>query len=251
MDWSLSKVIRVESGAVGISTNDLRALLNLYEIRDRRQTDELIELARVARQTSWWGKYRHDITASYLQYIEYEEAISVHREYATFVIPGLFQTREYALSVMQRLASEGDSEAQMLARVEIRTARQRLLQREPSPILFAVINEAAIQCMLGDRDVADGQIARLIELANKPDVMVEILPFGAGIRRGMLDPFIVLEFPDPEDSDVLFLESDSREFILSQDEAGEIAGYRELFEELRSSSLGPAGTVAYLENLSR
>jgi hypothetical protein len=251
MDWSLSKVIRIESGAVGISTNDLRALLSLYEIRDRHQTDELIELARVGRQTSWWGKYRHDITAQYLQYIEFEEAVSVCREYSPFIIPGMLQTREYATSVMRKLATRDDPEEQIQARVEIRMARQQLLQREPSPNLLTVINEAAIRHMLGERDAAGEQIAKLIELANRPNVTLEILPFRAGIRRGMLDPFIILEFPDPEDSDVLFLESDVRELILSQDEAGEIARYRELFEELRSSSLRPAGTIAYLEDLAR
>jgi len=251
MDWSLSKVIRIESGAVAISTNDLRALLGVYEIHDRNQTDELVELARAARQTSWWGRYRSDVTPQYLQYIEYEEAISVYREYSPFVVPGLFQTKDYATSLMRRLATHDDSEEQIITRVEIRMTRQQLLQREPSPILLAVIGEATIQHMLGERDVADGQIARLIELANRPNVTIELVPFGAGLRRGMFDPFIILEFPDPEDSDILFLESDVREFILSQDEAGEIAGYRELFEELRSSSLGPAGTLAYLENLGR
>src|SRR5215471_18146876 len=52
MDWSLSKIIRIETGAVGISTNDLRALLNLYQINESDRIAELIELARASRQTS-------------------------------------------------------------------------------------------------------------------------------------------------------------------------------------------------------
>ena len=31
MYWSLSKIIRIESGSTGISANDLKALLQLYE----------------------------------------------------------------------------------------------------------------------------------------------------------------------------------------------------------------------------
>jgi transcriptional regulator with XRE-family HTH domain len=49
MDWSPSKVFRIETGAVGISTTDLRALLSFYNIKDERQTEELVDLARAAR----------------------------------------------------------------------------------------------------------------------------------------------------------------------------------------------------------
>ena len=44
MDWSLSKLIRIENGTVSISTNDLRVLLNLYQIHDRPRVDHLVEL---------------------------------------------------------------------------------------------------------------------------------------------------------------------------------------------------------------
>lgn len=49
MDWSPSKMLRIESGAVGISTTDLRALLTYYDVKDQRQTEELVKLARAAR----------------------------------------------------------------------------------------------------------------------------------------------------------------------------------------------------------
>jgi transcriptional regulator with XRE-family HTH domain len=49
MDWSLSKMLRIENGAVTISTTDLRALLTYYDIKDEHQTEELVKLAREAR----------------------------------------------------------------------------------------------------------------------------------------------------------------------------------------------------------
>jgi hypothetical protein len=67
---------------------------------------------------------------------------------------------------------------------------------------------------------------------------------------GMLESFVILEFPEPEDSDVLFMET-SRDMILSHDEAGEITGYLEVFEELRGISLGTDGTLALLANLAK
>ena len=99
-------------------------------------------------------------------------------------------------------------------------------------------------------NVTSGQMARLIELAGRPNITLEIVPFSAGFHRGMLEPLHILEFPDHEDSDVLFSES-SRDMILSRDESGEIAGYRVVFEHLRDASLGEVGTLAYLRNLAR
>jgi transcriptional regulator with XRE-family HTH domain len=250
MDWSLSKVIRIETGAVGISTNDLRALLGLYEMRDRPRTDELVELAKASRQTSWWSRYRADISAQYLQYIEYEEAAAALRVFEPLLIPGLLQTEEYAAAVIRELADPGTPAEIIRTRIEIRLRRQLLLEQDSPPVIFFIMDEAAIQRLTGERNLAQGQIARLIDLANRPNVTLEVVPFSAGIYRGMIDPFAILEFPDPEDSDVLFSES-SRDTIFSHDEAGEITRFREVFERLRSLSLGHAGSLAYLTKLAR
>src|SRR5215471_3545626 len=65
MDWSMSKIIRIETGAVGISTNDLTALLRLYKVDGAERTDELVALARAARQQSWWSKYRSSVSPTH------------------------------------------------------------------------------------------------------------------------------------------------------------------------------------------
>ena len=48
MDWSLSKLIRIETGAVGISTNDLTALLRLYDIKDPKRIRALVAQGKEA-----------------------------------------------------------------------------------------------------------------------------------------------------------------------------------------------------------
>src|SRR5215831_7943420 len=168
MDWSLSKIIRIETGAVGISTNDLRALLSLYQISDSDRVAELIELARASRQTSWSAKYRGNISPQFLQYIEYEEATSLLRSYEPLVVTGLFQTPEYADAVIRKLADPGTPEDLMRTRLEIRLTRQQLLDQPSPPTVVSVLDEAVIQHMVGERDVALGQLDRLISLATRP-----------------------------------------------------------------------------------
>jgi transcriptional regulator with XRE-family HTH domain len=250
MEWSLSKVIRIESGSVGVSANDLRALLGLYGIVSPERADELLDLARASRQSSWWSRrYKADISDQYLQFIEYEEAASVLRTYEPLLLPGLWQTQAYATAIIRELADPDIPESLIGTRLEIRMRRQELLDQDPPPTISCVLDEAAVQRMAGQRDVAPGQVARLIEMAGRPNITLEIVPFSAGFHRGMLEPFHILEFPDHEDSDVLFSES-SRDTILSRDESGEIAGYRAVFEDLRDASLGEAGTLTYLRDLT-
>lgn len=249
MDWSLSKVIRIETGAVGISTNDLRALLGLYRIDDAVRIGELIDLARASRQPSWSNKYKGAITPQYLQYIEYEETASSLRIYEPLLIPGILQSEEYATTVIRTLGDPDVSEEIVRARVEVRLRRQQLLERSTPPELDCIIDEAVIRRAIGKQHIAYEQIARLIDFGNRPNINIGIVPFSAGLHRGLLEPFIILEFYEPDDGDVLYLES-SRDSIFSHDEAGEITGYREVFEQLRAVSLTPADSLAFLANIA-
>jgi hypothetical protein len=247
LDWSLSKIIRIETGAVGISTTDLMALVRHYKIADADRANDLVALARAARQPSWWSKYRDSLGPRTTQFIEFEEAAYVIRGFESLVIPGLLQTEEYTHAVIGKL---GDNITRDIieARVEARATRQKILERASPPLFFSILDEAAIRRLIGEKAIVQQQIARLISMARKPNVTIEIVPFSAGLHRGMIEPFTILEFPDAADSDVLYLEG-TREAVISQDEAGQISLYREIFEQLRKISLGPQGSLTYLAQL--
>src|ERR1700744_3746927 len=104
MDWSLSKLIRIENGSVGISTNDLKAVLQHYEITDDKRTAELVSLSRASRERSWWSTYRDSISKRLIQLIEYENAAYITRNFQDLVIPGLLQTTDYIRVSTRQLA---------------------------------------------------------------------------------------------------------------------------------------------------
>ena len=184
-----------------------------------------------------------------MQYIQYEEAAAEQRIYDPLLLPGLVQTRDYARAIITHLADSGVTQELIDSRVEIRITRQQLLDGPHPPTLRFLIDESAIRRLVGEKAIAPRQLARLIELAGRPNITIEIIPFSAGLHAGMLEPFSILEFPDPEDSDVLYIEG-SRESILSHDEADVISGYREVFNDLRSISLGARGSREYLQQLN-
>jgi transcriptional regulator with XRE-family HTH domain len=244
MDWSLSKVIRIEAGQVGISTNDLKALLSFYKITDTAHTDELIAVARAARERAWWSMY-HDVASSaLLDLIGYESAVAIRRNFEPLLIPGLLQTEEYTRALYRGVDDRIPAE-RVDTLVEIRLRRQELLDRINPPLLFFILDEATVRRSAGGEGVMRNQIRHLIDTAERPNVTIEVVPFSAGLHPGLRGSFAVLEFPDAGDDDVLYTE-DPHGGVVSKEKQEDVVAYREIFEQLRRISLGPKGTIAFL-----
>ena len=146
MDWSPSKINRIESGEVSIATNDLKALLSIYHITDERRVAALVALGQSSRKSSWLAKYRDSLSSKFQEYAEYEPAASVIQNFEPTLIPGLLQTREYAEVALNQLNLEPSIIRDAL---EVRLTRQQLLEQPESPLLFAIIDEAAIRSTRG------------------------------------------------------------------------------------------------------
>lgn len=248
MDWSLSKIIRIENGAVGISANDLSALLRLYGVHDDQRIGQLRELARATRQPTWWSRYRPVLPRTYFKYIEYEASATVIRSYEPLVIPGLLQTSDYASATISNYR-RSETDRDVAALVDVRMKRQELLlQKAESPALFFVLDEAAIQRLAAEDTLRRDQLEKLIDLAERPEITLEVIPFTTGLHRGMAENFSILEFPGTAD-DVIYFES-ARDGIFMHDTLDEGSVYRELFEELRRISLGPRGTLGFLRHIA-
>src|SRR5262245_15720282 len=101
MEWSLSKVIRIETGAVGISVADLRWLVDKYGLAEG-EAAELTQMVRASRQPAWWQQYRGVLSQSFQVYLGYEMSASIIRNFEATLIPGLLQTEEYAAAVLRK-----------------------------------------------------------------------------------------------------------------------------------------------------
>jgi transcriptional regulator with XRE-family HTH domain len=248
MDWSLSKIIRIEAGSSGISANDLKALLQLYGVKDPGQVDSLVALARAARERSWWSAYRDVASQSLLQLIEYESEAHAVRQFETLFIPGILQTEDYARAVLQNHYDEGPGSEQLRALVELRTRREDLFDAENGPSFHFVLDEAVVHRLVVGPSVMRRQLRRLIEVANRPNITIEIVPFSAGLHPGMKGPFEIIEFADPPVSDIVYLEGPRVDII--SDDPEEILKYREAFERLVKASLGPRDSLTLIARIA-
>jgi transcriptional regulator with XRE-family HTH domain len=235
LEWSLSKLIRIEAGAVGISTTDLRALLQHYGINDPDMVGHFLSLARASReQRGWWTTYRDLVSGPFLTFLGYENTASALLMFQPLVIPGLLQDERYARA-LYRSSHQSATDKRIEELVELRMRRQEeLFERPDPPEMVFVIDEAALHRWVGGRDVMRHQLKHLKDEALRDNVTIEVVPFTAGSHPGLFGPFVILEFADERDEDILFLENvrgDGGDIF--RDEQTEIAPYRETFAQLR------------------
>jgi transcriptional regulator with XRE-family HTH domain len=232
MDWSPSKVIRIESGAVAVSTNDLRVLLSHYGVDDRGIVDELIQVAKSSKRSTW-SEYRDIISQQAATYFGYEASAAIIRQYEPQLVPGLLQTEEYARALFRDV--NGFSDVTSDRHWQIRQERQEILDRDSPPEMFFILDEAALRRDMGGVKTMTRQRERLEELAALPHVTIQIIPFGRGGYPGLLGPFILLEFTDNDT--VLYLESRSE--TVTRDDPDDIGLYLDTFQAMERAASKP------------
>jgi transcriptional regulator with XRE-family HTH domain len=240
MQWSLSKMNRIEKAQTGISINDLRALLTFYNITDNEQIAELFTLARAAKQHPWWRGYRGIASLSLLELMDYESASSALSQFETLFIPGILQTEEYASAVLQ-LFYGGPSDDRIAALVDLRARRRDLLINDDVPKFSFILDESVIQRLVGHPAIMSRQLQHLIGIAELPNVTIQITPFIAGLHPGMKGSFEIVRFDNNPDESVVFLENTRGDFI--SDDPMEVNSYLEAFDLIRELSLGPLDSI--------
>jgi transcriptional regulator with XRE-family HTH domain len=242
MDWSPSKVIRIEAGSVTVSTTDLRALLAHYGVTDAGSVEELVTTAKGARQQPTWAEYKDVIQPSVAAYFGYEASASVIRQYEPQLIPGLLQTEEYARAVLRDAYRLPPDKIEKL--VELRFRRQELLDRDQPPRLHFIVGEAATMARVGGPAVMRRQLDRLEELGARRGLRIQVQPFTLGAHPGMQGPFVLLDFPGPADDSVLYLESRSHQ--LTRDDPDAVGEYLDLFQGMERAATAPEALGAAL-----
>ena len=223
----------------------LTALLDLYGVTDPHR-EELLDLGRNSAQQEWLQPYHAELPEDYTTYMAFEaEARSVNN-YESLFVPGLLQTEAYAHAVITGvlpMASERDVEHHVHARIE----RQHLLHKPDPLTLWAIIDEAALHRQVGGRDVMRRQLDHLIKAANEPNVIVQVIPYSAGAHPGMPGSFILLDFPNPADPNVVHIDSLAGDLFLEKE--ADIRRYRLLFDHLRAIASRPDHTTRMLITL--
>ncbi|MEV4611883.1 helix-turn-helix transcriptional regulator [Kitasatospora sp. NPDC049258] len=129
------------------------------------------------------------------RFMELEALADTQRKFANGAIPGLWQTPAYGRKLLELGLPRADRE-QIEERWQARASRQALLSREHPPLIWVVLDESAIRRVVGDPPTMRGQIERILDLADGPNAVVQILPFTAGGHGAMVGSISLLDFRD-------------------------------------------------------
>ncbi|GAA1507297.1 helix-turn-helix transcriptional regulator [Streptomyces albidochromogenes] len=243
---SESKISRMELGRVSFKARDVEDLLTLYGVTDQAERESLLSLAREANVAGWWHSYGDVLPGWFQTYIGLEGAASLIRIYEVQFVHGLLQTESYAHAVVSRGMPHA-SAAEIDRRVALRLERQKVLVSERAPHFHAVLDEAALRRPYGDRGVMRGQLQHLIEVSEQPNITLQVMPFSFGGHAGESGAFTMLQFPESDLSDLVYLEQLTSALYLDKRE--EVAQYQRVMERLQKDSPSAAETRDVLRGL--
>ena len=242
--WSPTKISRAESGHESIPPSEVEKLLDFYGVEEPLR-GRLLELAEDATQRGWWEDYADAVTPEYLEFIGLEAEAVSSLQWQADVVPGLFQTEDYAsqLNAAWQTVVPTTPPSVFDRFVRARMRRQERLTREPVLQISVVLDEAVLLRRVGDRRVMRAQLARLADVADLPNVDLRVMPLDREIGL-VAGSFVIMSFGSrltaeaPSLGDVVSTESLNTELYIEGETDTQL--YRLFFQAVAKASLSPA-----------
>ena len=237
---SHSKISRLETGRVGFKDRDISDLLTFYGVNNEAERTALRSLAQRANAPGWWHDYSDVLPAWFEAYVGLEEVATQVRAYEVQFVPGLLQSEDYARAVTL-LGHSDELPRDIERRVRLRMARQAVLDKPDPPNVWAVVDEAVLRRPAGSPAVMHGQLKHLLDMAQRPNITIQIMPFQAGGHSAAGGPFSILRFAEPDLPDVVYLEQLTSALYLDKPEV--VDSYLKVMERVCMEAATPADSL--------
>ncbi|MFF0967202.1 helix-turn-helix domain-containing protein [Streptomyces sp. NPDC003703] len=240
---SMSQISRIERGVSVPVPERLEELLTLYGVDDPKDRCRLLEVRRMADEKSWWHEYS-DITPEWLQTLfDLERSASLIKTFEARIVPGLLQTAEYTKAIT-RVGYPMATDQDISLRVGLRMKRQQFLHTPEAPKLVALLDESVLHRQVGGAAVMREQLQHLVQMSQRPNITLRILPLQANYHADIGAPLTVMQFAEPALPDVVYLEQLSGATYIRSGHASD--SYGRLMDQLASAAEKPEHTKNFL-----
>lgn len=240
-----STLWRMENGHSRLTMEVLVAMLDLYAVSSpEREAMERLGIDSVRR--GWWAPYADVFSGSYVALETDASQIRVN----AFVIPGFFQTEEYARAAIATTRPKFNT-AEVDRRKAARLARQKALfeDRDAPPAIHLLLDESVVHRRVGGPAAMREQLDHLTEVAAWPSVTLQITPFSAGIHAGMDGEFVIINFLDPQDDPFVYEEGLGGDLYLEDSKA--LGRYSLAFDRVKDVALSPERSTDLIHRLAK
>ncbi|MFF0719773.1 DUF5753 domain-containing protein [Verrucosispora sp. NA02020] len=219
---------------IGVDPKTAARWVSQGRVPQMRHRALVAEILRRDIEDLWPDALRRKEPAWFLPWTQLEREATGLRCYESSVIPGLLQTEEYAQAVLASGPLMADTESLVALRMERQSA---VFERPRPPLAVFVIDEAALR--RGTQKVVGPQLDRLITMAQRPNVMVHIVPLTAGLHPGQAGPFVIATTADGDD--VGYLDDQAQGRITN-----EVAPLWAVWDTVRSVALPRDQSIEFL-----
>lgn len=242
-----STISRAEAGQTLPSLAEIEVLLAYYNATDDER-DQALQKWEDAKQAGTRLPMAGSVPKKFQAYLRMETEAAFLDIITPTLIPGLLQTKRYALAVTVNGAAIGgvvDADKFVASRVE----RQKRIT-DPDPlVVHALVDEAALRRVVGGTEVMIEQIDHLLALMSRDNITLQALPFRAGAYPTMAGAVNILRFSDPLDAPFVGLEYAGGEAIM--DEPGDVERFRTAFASMARLALTSDDTADLLRTIRR
>ncbi|MEV4243546.1 helix-turn-helix transcriptional regulator [Streptosporangium canum] len=199
LGWSTAKLSRIENARTMPSGTDIANACDLYGM-DLPTKTALIQLGRDAGRRGWWTAYS-DVLAG--AYVGLEAEATAICTWEPLLVPGLLQGEEYAREIIHAVRPELAS-AELDRRVDARMARKISIVGAHAPTLHVLMDECVLRRPVGPPGVMARQLGEILQVVDRPNVTIQVLPLRSGAHGGLEGAFSLLSFDD-EDPDAGYI----------------------------------------------
>jgi hypothetical protein len=198
-------ITRMEGGMSAPQWGQVLACLTLYKATED-QIREVKALWVAAKRPMTTVDNAADLPPNYVAFRRDEADAQLELSMHYTAVSGLLQEQKYAAAIFEETSDERHTEAAEIRAAKDRQARQALLDGPHGLRVHAIMDEMVLHRQVGGPAVLRGQLGHLLDLANLPNVTIQIVPFSAGAWATMNGPVIILRFGSEEDPDLAYLE---------------------------------------------
>jgi hypothetical protein len=216
-----------------VRVGDVLALTRLYGTSNQ-VADELVRLAEATTGIDYIEDFKGAVREYLWLYAELEAEAAAMADYNSELVHGLFQTEDYARAIMQETGSLAPQVVDQ--RVAFRLRRQQAFFDRPGPVrVEAILTTGALRVQIGSALVMQAQREHLTALASRDGVSIRVLPYERGLHPAMNGPFTILDFDDPDDPSLVYVENLIGGRYIER--AEHVAQYRAAFEQMRTQAV--------------
>jgi transcriptional regulator with XRE-family HTH domain len=236
---------KIESGKTRLSPAMLTRAIEVLDIPTDAAT-QLDTLCHKAEEPGWWQDYGDILSEPVQMLIELESEACWIRTYEGLLIPGLFQTRDYAERLITA-ASAHIRVADMDRYLELRMRRQKRIAEGLR--VTAIIGEAAIRQQIGGPGIMREQLRHIKRLVSERDITVQIVPFTADAHAALGDAFVIIQWPDEAEPEAVYVDGMTSWTI--HERGGIVRSYLHAIASVQSKALPPRESLDLIQDVIR